>query len=99
MADLRDKVRSDVLLEAPLDERGLFALAPAEPLPAELPTGRAPVPATGGANAARLGRLLASLPALAPVSADSLPRAFRNAVAIEWERGTAFLFAPVLMAA
>jgi hypothetical protein len=91
MADLRDKVRPEILLETPLDERGLFALARVEPSPAELPA-----PATGPAKIARLGGRLAFLPVL---SADRLPSAFRCAVLTEWERGTAFLVAPVLMAA
>ena len=45
------------------------------------------------------GKPPAFLPTLPSLSAARLPQEFRRAVAIEWERGTAFLFAPVLMAA
>ena len=97
MADLRDRVRPEIPFEMPLDERGLFAFAPAEPLPAELPAKQAPT--IGPSTIARLAGRLAFLPALPTLSADRLPSAFQSAVATEWERGTAFLFAPVLMAA
>ena len=39
------------------------------------------------------------MPTLPTVSADRLPSALREAVATEWERGTLFLFTPVMMAA
>jgi competence protein ComEC len=99
MADLRDRVLPRILVETALDERGLFAPVPADRSPSGLSPQQGQLPVADAAET----RLPARRPLSSPVLPSNLriwlPSVFRLALATEWERGTAFLFAPVLLAA
>ena len=99
MADLRDKVRPGIALETPLDERGLFAPVPADRSPGALAPQQDQPLATSSPASRPFARRLQLLPALPSLATEQLSADLRLALATEWERGTAFLFAPVLLAA